>query len=509
MKQTKVDNIAGVLSKQGRNVVAGTIYDFIQIWKSWYRGNVNTFHNYTRTGVTGNTINCEKLTFGLPKIIGEAWASFLINEKLLFSTNNEDINKRLLEVLEENSYRVELTDLVEKVFGYAGLGAIVEYLINGETVIDYIIGEFILITEGTGTHASGIITVNEIQKDKMFITHLTMHNLVENTYVIEHQAFMSNKSDDLGTQSNEALLYIFTTEQLESMKEVIVNEEGRVIATRYVTIHETTIPFFQLIRPNITNNYDTNSKMGIPVTANSIDVYKALDNAYTALDNEAENNKTIIVFNDKATKKKARNDPTTGVTSYVQYVDKNDTSFISAPMGDNEDWVKHFTGTFDAEPYISTINKNLSWGGFKAGLGTGYFSFDGTNVYVNEKQIISTNNDIWKNKVKHEIILDEAFTGMIKAIIFLEQSQGRMPIMDIGTLDITVKFDDSIIIDDEQLKKDSKELVAEGYKPKWKHLVEFEGMTDEEAKESIALATEEDNAAFEFAAEPDVEPDTE
>lgn len=507
MNQAKVDNIAGVLSKQGRNVVAGTIYDFIQIWKSWYRGNVNSFHQYTRTGVTGEKINCEKLTFGLPKLIGEAWASFLINEKVLFNTNNETINIRLLEVLEENSYRVELTDLVEKVFGYAGLGAIVEYLINGKTVIDYIIGEFVLITEGTGTQATGIITVNEIQRGKQFITHLTMHNLVKETYVIEHQAFISEKSEDLGTQSAKALLHIFTEEQLESMKEVMKDEDGRVIAVRYVTIHETTIPFFQLIRPNVTNNYDTNSKMGIPVTANSIDTFKALDNAYTSLDNEAENNRTLVVFNDKATKKKARNNPETGETSYVQYVDKNDTTFISAPMGDNEDWVKRFKGDFVAEPYISTINKNLSWGGFKGGLGTGYFSFDGTDVYVNEKQIISTNNDIWKNKVKHEIILNEAFVGMIKAIIFLEQSQGRMPLTDIDKLDINVKFDDSIIIDDEELKRNSLSLVDNGYKPKWRHLVEFEGMTEQEAKESIALAAEEDNAAFELVVPPIVDDD--
>ena len=98
-------------------------------------------------------------------IINPSSYRFLINEKVLFSTNDESINKRLLEVLEENSYRVELTDLIEKVFGYAGLGAIVEYLINGKTVIDYIIGEFVLITEGTGTQATGIITVKEIQKE--------------------------------------------------------------------------------------------------------------------------------------------------------------------------------------------------------------------------------------------------------------------------------------------------------------------------------------------------------
>lgn len=40
------DNIATTLSKKGINLTVGTIYDFMALWKSWYRGNVNDFHYY-------------------------------------------------------------------------------------------------------------------------------------------------------------------------------------------------------------------------------------------------------------------------------------------------------------------------------------------------------------------------------------------------------------------------------------------------------------------------------
>lgn len=506
MNKAKLNDITTVLSKQGHNVVVGTDYDLIQIWKSWYRGNVNDFHRYTIKGATGVEIECEKLTFGIPKKIAEDWASLLWNEKVKFNTNDDKINKQLEKVLYDNSYRVELGNLIEKIFGYAGLGAIIEYLVDGNTTIDYICGEYVIVTEGRGTQAKGVITINEIEKDKKYITHLTTHTLEENKYIVEHQAFITDKESELGDKSTTALEYIFTDKTLKDMEEIMRNEKGEIVGVRYIVIHDTNIPCFQIIRPNVTNNYDTDSKMGIPVTANSIDTYKALDNAYEGLNTESVNNKTVVVFNEKATKKRTKTDPETAVTSYVQYIDKHDTRFISSPMNDTEDWVKHFAGTFTAEEYIKAINSNLNWASFKAGLGTGYYSFDGTNTYVNEKQIISTNNDTWKNKVKHEIILEKAFIGMIKAIIFLEQSQNRMVVVDIEKLDLTVKFDDSIIIDDEELKKNSLQLVMDGYKPKWKHLVEWESMTEDEAKESVAEAKKEDELAFQFATvEPIVE----
>lgn len=493
MNNTKLKSISEVLSKQGINVVSGSQYDLIQIWKSWYRGNVNDFHRYTIKGAGGDNIECEKLTFGLPKKIAEDCSGLLWNENVSFNTNNDKINKQVLKVLKNNAYREEIGDLIEKTFGYAGTGAFVEYLSNGETIIDYITGEYILVTDGVGTQAKGLVTINEIIKDKTTITHLTIHKIEDNKWVVEHQAYESEKDNEIGKRKNSALRYIFDETTLENMREEILDEDGNIKSIRFAVIYDTTIPFFQLIRPNVTNNYDTNSRMGIPVTANSIDTYKALDNAYEGLNTEAVNNKTVVVFNEKATKKKAKTDPESGNTSFIQYVDKHDTRFISSPMNDTEDWVKHFAGTYTAEEYIKSINSHLSWGSFKAGLGTGYYSFDGTNTYVNEKQIISTNNDTWKNKVKHEIILEKAFVGLIKAIIFLEQSQGRIETINIDDIEITIKFDDSIIIDDEELKKNSLLLVADGYKPKWKHLVEWENMTEAEAKQSVKEAQEEDN----------------
>ena len=496
MNKQKLSDIRTIVSKMGQNVVSGSQYDLIQVWKSWYRGAVNDFHYYNVKTVNGKTLKRQKLTFGLPKKIAEDWISLLLNENVTIATDNDDINEQLDRVFDDNNVRVELCNLLEKVFGYAGTGATVEYLIDGVTMIDYISGELMLITEGTNSTATGICTINEIEKDDKFITHLTIHTLVDGKYIVEHQAYMSTKSTELGSQSRQALRVVFSDDVLQTMETPVIDEKGNQTGVKYVVIYDTDIPTFQIYKPNLTNNYDVMSKDGIPVIANSIDGFKALDDAYHGLNNESVNNTTLTVFSDKATRKRAIDDPEAGTTSYINYVDEANTRYISVPMSDTEDWVKHFKGEFDSEPYITTINRNLSWISFKVGLGTGYYSFDGGDTYVNEKQIISTNNDTWKNKVKHEILLRQSLEGLVKAIVFLEQSQGRMPNVEYK---VVIKFDDSIILDDEQLKKDSLELVNLGFKPKWKHLVEWFSMTEDEAKMSVAQAREEqDQLAMDF-----------
>jgi A118 family predicted phage portal protein len=210
MNQSKLSAITTVVSKQGQNVIAGTQYDLIQVFKSWYRGDVNDFHRYTEIGINGISRDREKLTFGIPKKIAEEWSSILWNEKVEITTDREEVNERLDYVFEQNAMKVEYGNLIEKTFGYVGTGATVEYLIDGDTVIDYITGEYVIVTQGKGTQAKGIITINEIEEEDSYITHLTIHTLIGGRYVIEHQAFASVKESELGSRSRGSLRHIFT-----------------------------------------------------------------------------------------------------------------------------------------------------------------------------------------------------------------------------------------------------------------------------------------------------------
>jgi len=212
MNGNKLRDIKSVVTKMGQNPVTGNIYDLVQTWKSWYRGNVNDFHRFKFKSVNGKTKEGEKLTFGIPKKIGEDWVSLLWNENVSIKTSDDAYNERLDQVFKDNKLQVEMGGLLEKIFGYAGWGATVEYLIDGETVIDYITSESALITEGKSTTAKGIITINEIELKERYITHLTMHSLEDGKYIVEHKAYTSKKQSELGNESRKAffnsILYV-------------------------------------------------------------------------------------------------------------------------------------------------------------------------------------------------------------------------------------------------------------------------------------------------------------
>ena len=74
------NNIANALSKKGVNLVVGSIYDLMAIWKQWYRGNVNDFHYYTLR-VNGKEEQCERKTMNMPKKLCEDITKLLCTEK--------------------------------------------------------------------------------------------------------------------------------------------------------------------------------------------------------------------------------------------------------------------------------------------------------------------------------------------------------------------------------------------------------------------------------------------
>ena len=82
------NNIANVLSKKGINLKVGSIYDFQEIWKSWYRGNVNDFHFYNAR-INGKNVKCERKTMNMPKKVCEYIAKLLWTEKTRIELSNK------------------------------------------------------------------------------------------------------------------------------------------------------------------------------------------------------------------------------------------------------------------------------------------------------------------------------------------------------------------------------------------------------------------------------------
>lgn len=457
------NNIASVLSKKGINLTVGTIYDLMAVWKSWYRGNVNDFHYYKEV-VCGKSVNCERLTMNMPKKLCEDMAKLSWTEKTRIDLSNKKATEKLWEVLDskENAFTVNLPIFIEKMYAL-GNGATVEYKNeNGKTLIDYIDGDVIIPYKFTNGYISGMITISrfidEKGRNKTYYTHITYHEYVDGKYIKLNEVYKSNIDTTLGKQLN--------------FNDVFSNvRESEVIITQ--------TPYFQIWKPSLANNFDTNSPMGISIYANSIDRFKSLDTKYDSFYNEFILGKKRILVDQVAMRGSMATDDD-GNPKYVQYFDKNDRVYqaINAEM---KEPVKEIDFTLRYQEHIDSINADLNWLTENIGLGSNYYKFNGTGVKT-ATEVISENSQAFRTKKHYEIMINDCVYDLVKAVCELE---------GIKTNKITIIPDDSIIEDKNAEMTRAQLEVSQGLRSKKSYLMDIKGMSEDEAEEELQKIQEE------------------
>ena len=457
------NNIQSVLSKKGINLVVGNIYDLMAIWKQWYRGSVNDFHYYTER-VNGKECKKERLTMNMPKKICEDISKLLWTEKTRIELSNKQATKRLWEVLDskENSFTVNFPIFLEK--GVAlGTSALIEYKdSNKKTIIDYVLGDVVIPYKYTNGYVYGLITISrfteEIRKKKIYYTHITYH---------EYENGMYRKLNELYKSANET----------ELGKEIDFKE-------KFPNIEEleeipTNTPRFQIFKPNLANNFDIDSPMGISVLANSIDRFKGIDMKYDSFFREFKLGKKRILVDPTAMKATMQAD-TEGNTHLVQYFDTNDEAYVGINGMEGQP-VKEVDFSLRAQEHIDSINQELNWLSSNIGLGNNFYKFDGTGVKT-ATEVISENSEAFRTKEHYDIIVNDVLYDLVKVICEME---------GIKTNKITIIPDDSIIEDKNKEQVRAMQEVTAGLKSKKSYLMDTKGMSEQEAEEELQRIQDE------------------
>lgn len=460
------NNIAGVLSKKGINLTVGTIYDLMAIWKEWYRGNVNDFHHYTDR-IGGVETDCERLTMNMPKKVCEDITKLLWTEKTRIELSNKNATKRLWEVLDskENAFTVNLPIFIEK-FLALGNGATVEYKDeNDRTIIDYIDGDVVIPYKFTNGYIKGMITISRFVEDdgkkRIYYTHITYHEFTGDLYIKLNELYKSNDGITLGKEIS-----------FNSMFPNIKEEE----------IVRTRAPRFQIWKPNLANNFDMSSPMGISIYANSIDKFKSIDMKYDSFYNEFILGKKRIVVDQSAMKGKIETDEQ-GNTRFVQYFDKNDKIYqgINIDGEKMKEPVKEIDMSLRHQEHIDSINADLNWLSEGLGLGSNFYKFNGTTTKT-ATEVMSENSQAFRTKEHYQTVIHDCVYDLVQAICEME---------GIKTNKITIVADDSIIEDKNAEQLRAQQEVNAGLKSKKSYLMDIKGMTEQEAEEELQRIKEE------------------
>lgn len=414
----------------------------IGVYRSWYRGFVDSFHNY-RIYNGENYIAMTKKSLQMAKKVAETWADLLINEKC-------DI--KLTGGAKEN-----IDFLFDKTKFWSKANKAVEL--------------------GFALSQSAIVGEINDKKEMRFVV-MTAENIVplsvENDEVIECAFFKQygdktvlymHLLDDSGNYIIHNRTYVKDAEILENRVELKTGLPHRL---------------YMFVKPNIVNNMqDSNRNFGISVYANSIDVLKSVDTKYDNFDFEfIGGRKKLFVSVD--TMKVVRNQD--GTTVNTQPFDPLDSVYYNlGEPNDDKPTVKEEGGELRSAQFIEAINTDLSLLSHKVGLGYGYFHFQ-TQGLSTATQVIMENSDLFRNLKKHEILIRDEMIAFTIAICSYSNKFCELKMGAYDERDIDILFDDSIIEDkDTQKSNDSKE-VLNGTMTYVEYAIKWKAMDEDTAK---------------------------
>lgn len=439
------------LEQNGYTTASDETYSHIAEWEDWYSGYVKGFHHYTvYNGIQVTSQERERLN--MAKTICEDWASLILNEKVNIHTDSS-FDDVIDQVFEYNNFRVKGNQLIELAFAF-GTGAFVEYLDSaGEVVIDYIRAGMIypLSWENGYINECAFGSVRETKEGKQI--YLQIHKLDEagKTYVIENHLIDAVSGQDL--------------ELPEDMADEVPTKSEK--------------PLFQIITPNLINNIDLDSPLGISVFGNAISQLKGCDLVYDSYLNEFKMGRRRILVPVSMAKVQMQEN---GVGKPV--FDPNDTTFYAVPDGrDNQQKIEAMDMSIRASEHELGITKALDLLSFKCGMGTGRYRFENGSVKT-ATEVIIEKSDLFQSLKKHEIVVGDAIKGLVNAIAFLKGTEIKN--------DVVIDFDDSIIEDKQSERKQDMADMAAGIMRPDEYRSKYYNETTEEALKNLPVPEELD-----------------
>lgn len=454
--------------------VKNVIQTYVDQWKSWYAGNVKSFHNYFI--YNGNRkVKKKRFTMNMAKEISEDWSDILWSEKCEISMKDEQSQKQFDKLIDTIDLYSVINQSIEKSGALGTEAAVVSVydliqnddsmtldVSQAKTRVDLVDIDWIYPlswnNKGITECAFGS---TEFVKGKKYII-LSVHKLAnDDKYHIYNHLFREDNGN--------------LTEIVDESTQGSVEKAMKDFDTK------SDVPWFAIFKPMLTNNLFNNSPFGIPHYANAIDNMKAVDITFDALQNEIQDGKkrtfvrADILNYDDGTQKLT--------------FDPNDTTVYQLPSGaTKDDLIQSDSDTLRTGQQIETLNTNLNILGNKVGFGENHYHFDGTNLST-ATAVVSSNSKLFRRKKKLEIGYESAIYDLIKAICYASTEFGKY---NINTEDFVIQFDDSIIEDKEAESNRALRELSAGVLSKAEYREKIFGETKEIAEKEIAAIQEQD-----------------
>lgn len=459
-------------------------YKRVEMWKALYSGYCKDIHDVKFHTIEKGTKTRKLHSLKMPKVISQELAKLIFTEKVNINIDNEKYSDNIHKALNDSRFYKVFQSKVENMFALGGLVLKAQPKEKED-------GTFKLsISYVTPDCFIPISWEDDIITEGVFVKITRKENKIY--YLFEFHKWEVVSVIEEGSNEKEAKkIYVITNELYVSDKETEMDMKAVELSDIHpdlepvTKIEDLTQPLFQYIKPNIANNFDLQSPLGISIYANSIDTLKAIDIAFDSLIREFRLGKRRIIVPSSAVRTIV--DPSTG--EFQRYFDANDESYEGFNFQDAEKQkITDNTVALRVDEHVAGINALLNLLAMQTGLSAGTFTFDGQGVKT-ATEVVSENSKTYQTKQINEEILEE---GLSKFIRTIGEVASLYEIFDEpDEYEIEFNWDDTIIKDK---YKDSDfwiKLKNAGLVDAAKCLEEILGYTEEQALEMTGKVLKE------------------
>ena len=478
--------ILPVLQYLNRKFSAGLqteYYSNIRLWKAWWQGHVKSFHTFHE--LSGDKVLERQLySMKMAKKVCEDWASILLNEKTEIAIADKASSvfvqgpKQTTGVLGDNDFWEHGNELVERAF-YSGTGAFVLRLENMAVSADGTVLRSPETQIGIDYLDAMYIYPISIKRGKITEAAFASVQLVQGKW----QVYLEEHTLQNGK-------YIITNELFDYMSGSLL---PKALPPGIAPVLNTgsSVPWFSIIEPNISNNRLYNNGLGISVYGNAIDELQNVDIAFNNFVKDFKLGGKKVFYNKSMVR---RTKDGTAVTpddiAQQLFLQVDADSDVDADL---KTLVQEYNPTLRVDENTKGVQAALDYLSFKCGLGTRYYSFDGGTIQT-ATQYTGERQDLVQNANKHYIVVERALQSLVRGILYIGREILGQPVQE--DTEIEIRFEDSYIIDKEQERARDKDDVRDGIMQKWEYRAKWYGEDDNTAKKMIAANPTDDELMF-------------
>ncbi len=448
------ESVIRLLGEMGYRTAPAEHYRMVDLWKEWYRGEVPSFHNYTVfNGI--RHVRCRKKTASLAKKTAEDWADRLMNEKVRIRLDGGAEQAFFDAFCEKSRFRLQMNRWQELCFALGTCAYVVR--LEGVAVDE----------RGNRSGGEGELKLDCVPADGIFPLSWENREITECAFATERmtggQNYVYLQIHVKGRDGCYEIRNRLFEENGGSLTETDLDASPLFAGVAPVFHTGSRHPYFVTDSPNIGNNFDPASPMGISVYANALDQLMVCDNIYDSLDNEFRLGRKRVMVKPEAVQNR----------DGEPLFDPNDLVFYILPEdGTPSSSVQEIQAKLRVQEHLTGLQTALSMLAVRCGFGPGHWRLDEGHL-TTATEVISTNSDEYRTLKKHEIVLEQALIQLTRTLLRAGRQFLGLELDE--NVRITVDFDDSIIEDtDTQFERDCRMLQLgvmekEEFRAKWRN----------------------------------------